>query len=155
MPTTVDLEVAMAPLTVIRAVYISGAEWWQPGGGHPAGTASGVAQAASAVDRGHFSHPQSPGPCRTFNELVPWTPGWGQKLGGGENGTGRDLRSDGAAANGSGYPSPWHHGGTRSRGCISRQATLTFIRDPVDGPWGSSVWNTPVRRAERPCSSRC
>jgi hypothetical protein len=33
MPTTVDLEVAMAPLTVIRAVYISGAEWWQPGGG--------------------------------------------------------------------------------------------------------------------------
>ena len=34
MPTTVDLEVAMTPLTVIRGVYISGAERWQPGGGH-------------------------------------------------------------------------------------------------------------------------
>ena len=34
MPTTVDFEVAMAPFTVILGVYISGAEWWQPGGGH-------------------------------------------------------------------------------------------------------------------------
>jgi hypothetical protein len=33
IPTTVDFEVAMAPLTVIPAVYIVGAEWWQPGGG--------------------------------------------------------------------------------------------------------------------------
>ena len=33
MPTTVDFEVAMAPLTVIPGVYIGGAEWWQPGGG--------------------------------------------------------------------------------------------------------------------------
>ena len=32
MPTTVDLVVAMTPLTVIPTVYISGAERWQPGG---------------------------------------------------------------------------------------------------------------------------
>jgi hypothetical protein len=33
MPTTVDLVGAMTPLTVIRGVYSSGAERWQPGGG--------------------------------------------------------------------------------------------------------------------------
>ena len=42
MPTTVDFEVAMVPLTVIMGVYITGAEWWQPGGRHWAGIASGV-----------------------------------------------------------------------------------------------------------------
>jgi hypothetical protein len=33
MPTTVDLEVAMTSLTVMRGVYSSGAERWQAGGG--------------------------------------------------------------------------------------------------------------------------
>ena len=33
IPTTVDLEVAMTSLTVIRGVYSSGAERWQAGGG--------------------------------------------------------------------------------------------------------------------------
>ena len=36
IPTTVDLEVAMTSLTVIRGVYSSGAERWQAGGGRRA-----------------------------------------------------------------------------------------------------------------------
>ena len=52
MPTTVDLEVAMTSLTVMRGVYSSGAERWQAGGGSGCGIASRGAHAPRSMDRG-------------------------------------------------------------------------------------------------------
>jgi hypothetical protein len=46
MPTTVDLDVAMTPLTVILSVFICGADWWQPGGRVGPGLRIGSDQAA-------------------------------------------------------------------------------------------------------------
>ena len=52
IPTTVDLEVAMTSLTVIRGVYIDGAEWWQPGGGYQGGDRHRIGRRAATTDRG-------------------------------------------------------------------------------------------------------
>ena len=75
MPTTVDLEVAMAPLTVIRAVYISGAEWWQPGGGHRGGDrfriGSGPHRQRTEATARHLPRPGSLSDVQTSS--CPWT----------------------------------------------------------------------------------
>src|ERR1700722_4586004 len=71
MPTTVDLEVAMTSLTVIRGVYSSGAERWQAGGGHPVGYRFRIR--SGTHERRTEATPSSPAfrPFQSLNERVP------------------------------------------------------------------------------------
>ena len=136
MPTTVDLEVAMAPLTVIRAVYISGAEWWQPGGGHRGGDrfriGSGPHRQRTEATARHLPRPGSLSDVQTSS--CPWTP--------------ERIRTPGgvrAAAKWSLTPHPGTHVGTNSRRATrgGRRSPSSEISSPIlgdvdvehAGPW--------------------
>ena len=120
MPTTVDLEVAMAPLTVIRGVYISGAEWWQPGGGHRGGHRFRIGsgphrQRTEATAR----HLPSPGSLSDVQRV---------------RAAGRGPNPDAGRRPRGGEWSLTPHPGThvaRALGVQPRRAPLTFIRDLV------------------------
>jgi hypothetical protein len=149
MPTTVDLEVAMAPLTVIRGVYISGAEWWQPGGGHRGGIASGLAQARSAADPGRRSTGREIG--AADGPATSTCVGSGAKSGSRAVAvrTAWEPPSDGAAATGD---DP--HPGTSSAHHaleVQRQAgRCAYTRDPLEGRSGAPVRSTPGNRRNVP-----
>ena len=139
MPTTVDFEVAIAPLTVIRGVYSSGAEWWQPGGGHRrrGHLPDWLRHASADGSRPRSASPDS-GRCRTFSERVSRTPSESPYPGVGEpERSGVEPPSDGAPGMVA-HHSPAHPCGHALE--VHREAGDVHLpRDPVDGPWRSSV----------------
>ena len=140
MPTTVDLEVAMTSLTVIRGVYSSGAERWQAGGGHPVRHRLRIG--SGTHERRIEATPTSPEfrPLQTFN-------------GGAHGRRAREPQlSKTAAANGS----VMRHRGTlgtsstSSRGDSRTPGTFTFNGIRSMTPWRPWVRSAPLGRPNIP-----